>query len=114
MNIDVDKFNSSKYDLIISNPPYISSVEIKRLGDDIKLYEPKLALNGGLDGYREIKQIIVKSSELLKKNGKLILEIGHNQKNKSLLLLKKNGFYINKTCQDLSGKDRCIISTKKN
>ena len=114
MNINVDKFNSSKYDLIISNPPYISNFEIKRLGDDIKLYEPNVALNGGLDGYREIKLIIVKSSELLKINGKLILEIGHNQKDKSISLLKKNGFYINKTCQDLSGNDRCIISTKKN
>ena len=112
INIDVDKFKSSKYDLIISNPPYISSLKLKRLGDDIKLYEPKLALNGGLDGYKKLKQIIIQSSKLLKKNGKLVIEIGYDQKNNIIEILKENGFYVNKICQDLSGKDRCIISTK--
>ena len=49
---------------------------------------------------------------MLKINGKLIIEIGHKQKNKSVKILKENGFYINKISKDLSNKDRCIISTK--
>jgi len=112
INIDIDKYKSYNYDLIISNPPYISSIELNRLDDDIKSHEPKLALSGGSDGFREIEKVIKKSRELLKINGKLIMEIGHKQRNQSLKILKKFGFYINKICKDLSGKDRCIVSTK--
>tara|TARA_Y100000590_G_scaffold256084_1_gene287649 strand:+ start:821 stop:1669 length:849 start_codon:yes stop_codon:yes gene_type:complete len=114
INIDVDKFKSSKYDLIISNPPYINNISMIRLDDDVKLFEPKLALSGGLSGYNVIKKVILKGKKLLKNNGRLIIEIGFDQKNLSLKLLKKNGFYINKICKDLSGKDRCIVSTKIN
>ncbi len=114
INIDIDKYRSNKYDLILSNPPYIKNISINRLDDDIKFHEPKLALSGGFDGYREIKKVIKKSKKLLKINGKLIIEIGDKQKNQSLILLKKNGFYIKKVCKDLSGKDRCIIGTKIN
>tara|TARA_Y200000002_G_scaffold375217_1_gene377146 strand:+ start:2213 stop:3061 length:849 start_codon:yes stop_codon:yes gene_type:complete len=112
INIDIDKFKSNNYDLIISNPPYITSIELNRLDDDIKFHEPKLALSGGSDGLRDLKKVILKSKKLLKINGKLILEIGHKQKNQCVQILNKNGFYINKTCKDLSGKDRCIVSTK--
>ena len=73
-----------------------------------------MALLGGLDGYGEIKRVIKKSSKLLKEKGRLIIEIGDGQKNQTLIFLKKNGFYINKVCKDLSEKDRCIISTKIN
>ena len=114
INMDIDKYNSNKYDLILSNPPYIKNIELSRLDDDIKLFEPKLALRGGLDGYGEIKRVIKKSSKLLKEKGRLIIEIGDGQKNQTLIFLKKNGFYINKVCKDLSEKDRCIISTKIN
>ena len=112
INIDIDKFQSYKYDLIVSNPPYINLSDLKRLDDDIKLYEPKLALYGGSDGYREIKKIISKSSKLLKYNGKLVIEIGDKQKNHTIFELKKNGFFINKICKDLSGKYRVLIGTK--
>ena len=112
ININIDKFNSNNYDLIISNPPYINNVELNRLDDDIKFHEPKEALSGGYDGFRDIKKVIIKSKKLLKINGKLIIEIGHKQKNKSAKILKENGYYINKISKDLSGKDRCIISTK--
>ena len=110
-NIDIDKFNSSKYDLIISNPPYINKVDLNRLDEDVKLYEPKLALYGGITGFEEIKKIIKKSSKLLRYNGKLIIEIGYKQKNKTIKILLENGFYINKICKDFSGKDRCLVST---
>ena len=112
INIDIDKYKSYNYDLIVSNPPYINSIELNRLDDDIKSHEPKLALSGGSDGFREIEKIIIKSKELLRINGKLIMEIGHKQRNQSLKLLKNFGFYINKISKDLSGKDRCIVSTK--
>ena len=112
INIDIDKYKSNKYDLILSNPPYINDINLNRLDDDIRLFEPKLSLSGGFSGYKEIKKVIKKSKELLKVNGKLIIEIGDKQKKQSSELLKKNGFYINKICKDLSGIDRCIISTK--
>jgi release factor glutamine methyltransferase len=109
---DVDKFNRGKYDLIVSNPPYIKSCDLKYLESDVINFEPKLALDGGLDGLSEIRKVIKKSSELIKKNGKLILEIGFNQKNKVIKLLNKKGFYINSTLKDLAKNDRCIVSTK--
>ena len=114
INIDIDKFNYNKYDLILSNPPYISNIDLVRLDDDIRIYEPRESLSGGLDGYEEITKVIEKSSKLLKNNGKLIVEIGETQKNNVIKLLKNNGFYINKTGKDLSGRDRCIVSTKIN
>ena len=113
-NIDVDKFNSNNYDLIISNPPYINKVDLNRLDEDVRLYEPRLALYGGITGFEEIKKIIEKSYKLLKYNGKLIIEIGDKQKNSTIKILIKNGFYINKICKDYSGKDRCLVSTKIN
>ena len=87
INIDIDKYKSCNYDLIISNPPYINSIELNRLDDDIKLHEPKIALSGGFDGFRNIIKVIVKSKKLLKLNGKLIIEIGHKQKNQSVKIL---------------------------
>ncbi len=112
INIDIDKYKSYNYDLIISNPPYINSIDLNRLDDDIKFHEPKLALSGGSDGLRDLKKVIFKSTKLLKINGKLILEIGCKQKNKCVKMLNENKFYINKISKDLSGKDRCIVSTK--
>ena len=109
---DVDKFNLGKYDLIVSNPPYIETYKLKYLEKDVADFEPKLALNGGLDGLSEIRKVIKKSSELIKKNGKFILEIGFDQKNKVINLLKKEGFYINSSQKDLANNDRCIVSTK--
>jgi len=109
---DIDKFAKGKYDLIVSNPPYIKSCDLKYLESDVINFEPKLALDGGLDGLSEIRKVINKSSELIKKNGKFILEIGFDQKNKVIKLLNKKGFYINSTLKDLAKNDRCIVSTK--
>ncbi len=109
---DVDKFNLGKYDLIVSNPPYIKKHKLKYLERDVAEFEPITALNGGIDGLSEIRKVIKKSSELVKKNGKLILEIGFDQKNKVVNLLKNEGFYINSAQKDLAGNDRCIVSTK--
>ena len=111
---DIDKFNLGKYDLILSNPPYIKNLDLKYLEKDVSKFEPQLALNGGLDGISEIRKVIKKSSELIKNGGKLILEIAYNQKNEVKQLLRKNSFYINSVVKDLANNDRCIISTKIN
>ena len=109
---DVDKFNLGKYDLIVSNPPYIKRCKLKYLEKDVAEFEPRLALDGGLDGLSEIRKVIKKSSELIKKNGKFILEIGFDQKNKVINLLKKEGFYINSIQKDLGNIERCLVCTK--
>ena len=111
---DVDNFCLGKYDLIVSNPPYINSNKIKYLEKDVREFEPKLALDGGLDGTFKTLKIIKKASTLLKSNGKLVLEIGYDQKTKIICLLKKRGFYINNIVKDYAKNDRCIISTKIN
>ena len=109
---DIDNFLTDKYDLIISNPPYIKHHEINGLEKDIKNYEPRVALNGGIDGYSKIRLTIKKSSALIKKNGKLFLEIGSNQVMETLKILKFNGFFVNKIVKDLANKNRCVVSTK--
>ena len=109
---NVDKFNLGKYDLVVSNPPYIKKHKIKYLEKDVAEFEPRLALDGGVDGLSEIRIVIKKTSELIKKNGKFILEIGFDQKNKVIKLLNKEGFYINSTQKDLAFNDRCIVCTK--
>jgi len=109
---DIDNFQYDKYDLIISNPPYIKKNDLKYLEKGIVGFEPKKALDGGVDGLSEIRKVINKSSELLKKNGLLILEIGFDQKNKVKRILQNKKFYIKKIVKDLSNNDRCIISVR--
>jgi len=108
----VDNFNKGKYDMIVSNPPYIKQLSLKYLEKDVVNFEPKLALSGGFDGFSKIRKVINKASILIKKNGKFILEIGFNQKNKVIKILKEEGFYVNKAIKDYGNNDRCIISTK--
>ena len=111
-NSDVDKFLIGKYDLILSNPPYIKQRELKYLEKDVVGFEPKLALDGGRDGFSKITKVISKAAKLIKNNGKLILEIGFDQKNRTLDILKNNSFYINKILKDYGKNYRCIVSTK--
>ena len=110
---DVDNFSFGKYDLIISNPPYIKKFDLKYLEKDIYDYEPKSALDGGLDGLLQIKKVIINSSKLIKKNGILILEIAFNQTDRVKKILKDNGYFIRDVVKDLAKNDRCIISIKK-
>ena len=112
INTNIDNFFSYKYDLIVTNPPYLKRLNISNLEEDVKCYEPKIALDGGFDGFSEINKIIMKSSSLMKKNGKLIIEVDEYQINKSLKLLMKFGLRPNFVSRDLSGKKRNIISTK--
>ena len=112
INIDVDKYFFNKYDIIVSNPPYIKNSELLNLDKDVKFNEPKLALLGGVSGLEICFKIINKSNKLLKRNGKLILEIGHRQGKEIKKYLKLNGFNQIKIYKDLSDKDRCIVSSK--
>ena len=112
ININIDKFNHNNYDFVVSNPPYINYSDFVRLNDDVKLHEPKQALYGGTHGLDCIKKIIVKSKNLLKINGKLIIEIDNKQLKHSKKILKLSGFYVNKISKDYFGNDRIIISTK--
>jgi len=109
---DVDNFSYGKYDLIISNPPYIKKIDLSYLEKDIISFEPKRALDGGLDGITQIRKVIKKSSELIKKSGKFILEIGYDQKERTKKLLNEQGFFVDKIFKDLAKNDRCILSTK--
>ena len=110
---DMTKFNEGKYDLIISNPPYVSTKDINKLSDDIKIYEPLLALKGGVNGLDLVKKVIYKSKYLIKKNGLLAIEIGNQQYYKVKKILKVCGFReLNKVC-DYDKNVRCIISTKQ-
>jgi len=108
----IDNFKIGKYDLIVSNPPYIELFNLKYLEKDVINFEPKLALSGGFDGFSKIRKVINKAKILIKKNGKFILEIGFNQKNKVKKILNEEGFYVNRTIRDYGNNDRCIISTK--
>ena len=108
----VDNFFKGKYDLIISNPPYINKFYLKYLEKDVICFEPNLALEGGIDGFSILERVIKKSSRLLKIGGKLILEIGFDQKLKVIKLLKKEKYFVNKIIKDYGNKDRCVICTK--
>ena len=110
--IDLNKFNIGKYDLIVSNPPYIPSKDIKNLSKDITNYEPLTALNGGSDGLDLIKKVIYKSNHLLKREGLLALEIGHSQYQKVSYILRSNGYREMSKEYDFNRNVRCIIGTK--
>ena len=112
INTDIDNFFSNKYDLIVSNPPYIKKYKLRSLMEDVKNFEPKLALDGGPDGFSVVLKVIAKSSKLLKKNGMLILEIDNTQVIKTKEMLKNYKFYTKDVFKDLSDKNRCITAIK--
>ena len=107
-------FMLGKYDLVVSNPPYIPTSQIKNLSRDIRDYEPLKALDGGVDGLDLVKKVIYKSNSLLKRDGLLALEIGHNQYKETSRLLKVNGYREISKEFDFKRNVRCIISTKVN
>ncbi len=100
-----------KFDLIVSNPPYIKRSDIKNLNEDIKRFEPKIALDGGNDGLDVIRKVIYKASDILKINGKLALEIGNEQYKKVSKILKNKNFRIEYIVKDYNNNIRCLIST---
>ena len=101
-----------KYDIIISNPPYIETSVIKTLQTDVKDFEPIIALDGGEDGLEFYKKIIPQALECLQNNGVIIFEIGYNQAESVSKILKYNGFKDIEVFKDLGGNDRCVVGRK--
>ena len=109
---DIDKLYLGKYDLIVSNPPYINKIGYNKLDIGVKGYEPKKALYGGVDGFKVIEKVIKKSRTILKNNGLLALEIGLGQHYKASELLRKNGFVVVKKVKDYQNINRCLFAKK--
>tara|TARA_B100001248_G_scaffold183467_2_gene139755 strand:- start:779 stop:1615 length:837 start_codon:yes stop_codon:yes gene_type:complete len=108
-----DNIFGKKFDLIVSNPPYIERKDIKNLCDDIKKYEPRVALDGGNDGLDLIKKVIYKSKDILKIKGTLALEIGNEQIKKVSKILLDNNFKIKHVIKDYKNNIRCILAYYK-
>ena len=113
LNKSLENVFSKKFDLIVSNPPYIDRKVIKNLSDDIKKYEPILALDGGNDGLDLIKKVIYKSKHILKIKGLLALEIGNEQIKKVSKLLIDNNYRINHVIKDYKNNVRCVFAHYK-
>ena len=107
-----NKFKKEKFDLIISNPPYIASKEILGLEEEVKNFDPLLSLDGGEDGLFFYREIAKSAPKFLKENGLLVLEIGSMQ-GQSVKKLLQNSFKNIKIKKDYSNNDRIVIATKK-
>ena len=112
IHCDVDNFNFGNYDVVVSNPPYICSRRIGYLGEGIKGFEPRMALDGGSSGLETITKVIIKAKKLLKTRGHLFMEIGNGQSRMVSSVLIKNGFRLVKKFFDYNKTIRCIMSTK--
>ena len=113
INKSFENVFDKKFDLIVSNPPYIERKAIKNLSEDIKKYEPRMALDGGNDGLDLVKKVIYKSKNILKINGALALEIGNEQIKKVSKLLTDNNFRIGNVIKDYKNNVRCVIAYYK-
>ncbi len=100
---------NKKYDILVSNPPYIKDEVIETLMDDVKKYEPHTALSGGEDGLYFYKKIIDDSNKILKDNGVLAFEIGHDQGKEVSDLMVEKGYKNIRVIKDLAGHDRVVI-----
>ncbi len=109
----MEQLYNQKFDLIVSNPPYIKSIDIKNLDDDIRRFEPKLALDGGKDGLDVIKKVIYKSKRILKLSGLLAIEIGNKQQRKVSEILTRNNYRIKHKIKDYRDNVRFLVSTLK-
>ena len=109
----VDSVFHKKFDLVVSNPPYIETKNLKNLSEDIKRHEPIMALDGGNDGLDLIKKVIYKSRYILKKQGMLALEIGNEQFKKVSKILFDNNFRIKQEIKDYKNNIRCVLAINK-
>jgi release factor glutamine methyltransferase len=103
--------SKAKYDIIVSNPPYISTQDYYSLDKEVLCNEPKLALHAGKDGLHYYRKIITRAKKHLQPKGKIYLEIGETQADAIISIAKQTGFQACILKQDLAGKDRylCIF-----
>jgi release factor glutamine methyltransferase len=113
-NKSLMKVQDYKCDLVVSNPPYIKKKDIKNLDDDIKKFEPRVALDGGNDGLDVIRKVIYKSRSILKFKGMLAIEIGNEQYKTVSKILRDNKFKIKYLVKDYKDNVRSILSTLEN
>ena len=97
-----------KYDLVVSNPPYIASGDIKKLPKSVKIYDPILSLDGGEDGLNSYRLIASDLKRIISKNALIIIEIGYNQSLQVIEIFKKNDFRLLKKYNDINGLDRVL------
>lgn len=102
---------TGKYDLLVSNPPYITDQAMESLSENVKTFEPALALKGGEDGLRAYRKIIEQAYHFLKPGGSLVFEIGYDQGQAVCALLESAGYKGVTVFKDLAGHDRIICAT---
>jgi release factor glutamine methyltransferase len=108
--IDWRDFCESEFDVVVSNPPYVKTADIPTLDENVRNYDPQLALDGGTTGLDAYASIIPLARKWLKPNGSIFLEIGYGQAESVSGLLKANGFAIDEIKKDYSGIERVVIA----
>ena len=101
-----------EYDILLSNPPYIKSEEIKKLHEEVKQYDPLMALDGGQDGLESYRQIAMLAPSLVKNGGYVFLEVGENQSKDVCRIFNAAGFVTEEIRKDLSAIERCVVLKK--
>ncbi len=99
---------NKKFDLIISNPPYIQSQEIETLEAEVRIFEPRIALDGGPDGLDFYRRIAAEAGNFLQESARIILEIGFGQQGEIVKIFTENNFIFEESKQDLAGADRAL------
>ncbi len=102
-----------KFDILISNPPYIKSADIEELMSEVKDYEPRIALDGSEDGLEFYRRIIEKGKEFIKEDGYILFEIGYDQREQVKELLREKGYSDIEALKDFAGNDRVVLGKRR-
>lgn len=105
---DWDSAINSKFDLIVSNPPYIVSSEIDALEPEVSVFDPRMALDGGIDGLVTIRRLVKKLSDLAAPGARIFIEVGLGQADQTAALLESKGFFLRPHARDLAGRHRVV------
>ncbi|MEI8719339.1 peptide chain release factor N(5)-glutamine methyltransferase [Mesorhizobium sp. ISC11] len=100
---------SGRYHVIVANPPYISSEDIGNLQDEVRNFDPRLALDGGADGLNPYRTIAAEAARFLEIEGRIAVEIGHTQRNEVCEIFTAAGYVPGSVFRDLGGNDRVIV-----